>query len=61
MSHAEIPPPHFEPSEIPTEEASARSLDEVGVENVLASMIEGRRRASRPAPCELGLDYMKAR
>jgi hypothetical protein len=32
---------------------SSRTLDEVGVENVLHAMVEQRRRASEPAACEV--------
>jgi hypothetical protein len=35
---------------------SSRTLDEVGVENVLHAMVEQRRRASEPAACEVA-DY----
>ncbi len=61
MHYAEIPPPGFATPDAPEDRGSARHLEDVGVENVLASMIEGRKRASIPAPTELAHEFLKAR
>jgi hypothetical protein len=61
MHYAEIPPPGSAMTEASDDRGSARHLEDVGVENVLASMIEGRKRASIPAPTELDHEFLKAR
>ena len=41
------------------ERASARRLDEVGVENILGAMIEQKRRASQPSFAAIELDSLE--
>lgn len=50
-----LPPPPSSDTSLGAydEDASTRSLDEVGVEAVLGAMIEQRKRSSRPAASEL--------